>query len=519
MSMYQSMTPGMTSYILNEGTEHELTIRYYLNQKPNLKAELEQTEMLNHQLLSYKLQKDPSKEIEIDQTIGELATLKADTKANHQGDFFSTSCKHSTTRCSQFMDQWGRESISTIYWLRFISYSVVRVKKQAIQVILSKWDDSWENCTKTFLFPDKTKRVIMGIGPSGCGKSTIAKTIFPWFTDIETVVFIDGGISREVSTVWNVATAFSNGISDLYKLFKTYNSKDKLFDMLKSYPCSFYIPDTLSNAQTVKNYGLYRTTGINYMPDIKQYTVLDKNWIALLIWQHLNSPTSTCTYATKGYQCVGCDVSGLKRQVSEGKIYDSNAYNVSMHASLLALKQSKHQFFIHNSGSRNIKTVLAYQSDVITPQITALHPNIVMLRNDNMSKSSFEQINTVILATLAPAVPVENEPQSESTDKIAETEPDNPLIQLKSTLLEIQQPQLKVLDSIQRKVDELIQFKSTLQPQLDVLNSIQRKVDELAQKNEVSLPQKKTWKTFWRGGLKKTKKYNRKYSMRKMNKI
>jgi hypothetical protein len=423
--------------LFNEGTEHELKILYYRREKSNLKEQLVQTEQLNQQLLSYKAKKT----VDIELT-SELSALKADIQKNHQGDPFSSSCKKSSTRCKIFMEQWRRESSSTLYWLRFISYSIVRVQKKEVQVIISEWDDEWEKCTKTFVFPDETRRMIIGVGPSGCGKSTIAKTIFPWFKDIETVVFIDGGISREVSTVWNVATAFSPGISDLYKYFKTIRSKDILFGLLKEHYCSFYVPDTLSNTQTVRNYGIYRATGKHLLPDITEYTVLDPNWISLFIWQHLNNPTSTCTYAKKGYPCIGCDVSGIKRQISEGKQYDSKSYQVSLHASLLALKQSKHQFFIHNSGSSGVKTIIAYNSDVITRRIRNANPNLAMIHGIDMKSKTFEQINSSIYERLVPTI----------VDVIQSDEIESNVIQ---EMRESQQSQLKVLNDIQRKVNQL----------------------------------------------------------------
>jgi predicted ABC-type ATPase len=424
--------------LFNEGTEHELTILYYRKEKSNLKEELLQIDRLNQQLLSYKSKKDTK----VDQPLNALDLLKSDMK-NHQGEPFSSSCKKSPNRCKIFMKQWKRESSNTLYWLRFISYSIVRVQKKEVKVIISEWDDVWEKCTKTFVFPDETRRMIMGIGPSGCGKSTIAKNIFPWFKDIETVVFIDGGIAREVSTVWNVATAFSNGISDLYTYFKTIRSKDHLFEMLKEHNCSFYVPDTLSNTQTVRNYGIYRATGKNILPDITEYTVLDPNWIALFIWQHLNHPTPTCIYAKKGYPCIGCDVSGIKRQVSEGKLYDSKSYQVSLHASLLALKQSKHQFFIHNSGSADVNTIIAYNSDNMSRRIREAHPNLVMIQGIDMKSKTFDQINSTIYERLVPTIVKKQVIQIESESNMIQE------------IREGQQLQLEVLKNLQSMVDEL----------------------------------------------------------------
>ena len=404
----------MRSYTLNEGTDHALRIEYPYNQV-NLEALLVKTESLNKQLLQYKSNKGQSNlEHEINSSVEalhaynpvNLMKLKQDTEHLYSTTPFSVSCKRYgwANKCTEFISQWALESESTIYWLRFLSSSLVRVRGEPPTVTIEAWDDVWVHCKKRIVFPNQSTRMIMGIGPSGCGKSTIAKTIFPWFPDIVTIVFIDGGISRETSLVWNIATAFSNGISDLYKIFSKHSSKDELFTWLKGHRCSFYVADTLSNGQTAQNFAYYKATGIDRSPDITKYTGLDPHWIALFIWQHLNTPKSKkmCTYPD-GYTCVGCDVSGKRRQVSEGKPYDSNAYLISKHASLLALKQSTHQFFIHNAGSDKAKTVIAYQSSAITPTILreteTKHPNLVMMPVE-MNTKTFKEINNAIFSRL-----------------------------------------------------------------------------------------------------------------------
>jgi len=57
---------------LNSNTEHELIIRYYLSENPNLEGELDATEKLNNKLLEYKSKKGPSEQ-DID---NETATLE-----------------------------------------------------------------------------------------------------------------------------------------------------------------------------------------------------------------------------------------------------------------------------------------------------------------------------------------------------------------------------------------------------------------------------------------------------------
>ena len=462
----------------------------------NLENILAKTEELNKQLLKYKSErakKNPLPRMSDDDVVPirqgidklvysyntnpstynakpvNLMSLSMEAKKLYTDPLFSASCNSksffSTNKCTEFIKQWNLESQSTIYWLRFLSYCIVRVRRNnnPPTVIIDTWNEVWANCKKRIVFPDQKRRVIMGIGPSGCGKSTIAKTVFPWFTDIETVVFIDGGISREVSTVWNVATAFSNGISDLYKIFSGHSSKDEMFTLLQPQSCSFYIADTLSNQKNAENYAYYISGRPDTPPDLTKYTSLDEEWIALFIWQHLNVDKSEkkCTYPN-GYRCIGCDISGQKRQISEGKPYDSKAYIISKHASLLALKQSKHKFFIHNSGSGDDRTVIAYNSTAITSEILRQFENtkLAMMRIDGMEVKTFKEINKEILAKL-----------NTNSNQFSNISPDI------RAILENQQQQLSAL---QRAVTELVKPKA-----------------------------KKTWRSLWRGGLKtrKMKKY------------
>jgi hypothetical protein len=250
-------------------------------------------------------------------------------------------------KCTEFIARWNEEAKSTVYWVRFFCYSVVKVTPDPVVLTIKRWDDVWARCEKTITFVTQPRRVVMGMGPSGCGKSTIAKAVFPWFK-LKTVVFIDGGISRETSLVWNMATIYnqSNGIADLYTFFKKNSSKDELFEMLKQAACSFYVPDTLVASA-----------------NISKYTALDPNWVGLIIWQHLNKSmwTSSCDF-NAAYKCVGCDVSGYAREMIEGKKYDSMGYSLSMANSMQAMSGSKYKFFIHNSGAKERKSVVAYEA-------------------------------------------------------------------------------------------------------------------------------------------------------------
>ena len=272
-----------------------------------------------------------------------LEALKAEMLKHVSKSPFGSSCGVLGNRCKEFMAQWTLESKSTVYWVRFICHSVL-VGAEQVTITLTRWSDTWEECEKEITFPPQQVRVVMGMGPSGCGKSTVAEPVFKWF-NLATVVSIDGGISRDVSIVWNVATVFnqSNGIKDLYKLFHKHDSKGQLFQLVRG-RCSLYVPVTLTASSNVS-----------------KYTKLDPNWIGLIIWQHLNTAVfhSHCDFPEK-YKCVGCDVSGKRRAKTEGKKYDSWGYQPSMYRSMAALKHSRCKFIIHNSGQKNHKSVVAY---------------------------------------------------------------------------------------------------------------------------------------------------------------
>lgn len=332
-------------------------------------------EDVNHAMLEYKecvkAQKTCAKP-----DIPKYKGLQEEMERHISTKLFGTKCGKPPLTCAELVADWDRESQSTIYWVRFICYSIVTTDEVVVHI--ERWDDLWEKCVAKIVFPDKPRRVIMGLGPSGCGKSTIAKSIFPLF-GLTTVVFIDGGISRETSLVWNIATIFNNsqGISDLYSHFRKNSSKDELFKMLKPNVCSFYVPETVSTLSG----------------KISKYTSLDKNWVGLLIWQHLNHGMlhgmfhHECDFPSL-YKCVGCDISGHKREVLEGKKYDSWAYDLSIFNSMKALKKCSYKFVIHNSGSKDSPTVIAYD----TPG-TYTVPNAVMIPM-SLSGLSFEKIKS-----------------------------------------------------------------------------------------------------------------------------
>ncbi len=288
----------------------------------------------------------------------------------HKDGLYAGACG---SDCLKFKAFWTHESKSTFYMLRFFCNSVMQHPSFPISITIQKFSYLWSQCAYSINIPSKVRRVIMGVGPSGCGKSTVAKSIFTAFTreELDTVIAIDGGISRETSIAWMIASKYNktNGIRDLYEIFNGISeTKTVLFDILKSdqYKCSFYIPETLASITKFTS----------------KYTSLDPNWIAIVIWQHLHCDNKSCSRQSdcpypENYRCEGCDIQGRQRALSEGKIYNSNAYKMSMYFAYRLMNESNCRFFVHNSGSRDRKSVVVCDNKYGT-LIQEKNPNTVV---------------------------------------------------------------------------------------------------------------------------------------------
>jgi hypothetical protein len=208
----------------------------------------------------------------------------------------------------------------------------------------------------------------MGFGPSASGKTHCAKSIIQLMSILEgekfpTVFFtIDGGIARQQSVIYNYIISLLNiyGISgfnnmkmtgiNLTGIHSMFNSSlikeqiDIYLNKLKycnnnEFKFSLYIPETLGYcgiSGCIQKYNNY----INLTND--------KKWIGLYIWQH-KLGSIECNYKEK-YKCIGCTLSGMKREVKEGKKYSNSQYNTSEKNGLNELKKAPIKFKIHNSG-------------------------------------------------------------------------------------------------------------------------------------------------------------------------
>jgi len=264
---------------------------------------------------------------------------------------------------------------STIYYLILFGNSFISLNNKNDKIIfrftnnLRNLNGIWDhdmNYFKLQSFNDTNNgRLIMGFGPSAAGKTYWTKNVIKIIniTDKEfptRFITIDGGIQREVSVAYQIIkniikykcnTGFNNLMSSSIfnkdiTIFSSSKIKKNIIKFLQiegqGIP-NLYIPETLGGCSNpiIKCYDVY-----------KKYIKItgDKQWIGLLIWQHLT--TEKCD-KKKGFKCTGTETSGLLREIGEGKKYSSLAYSTSMKYGLNELNNSSNiKIKIHNSGGK-----------------------------------------------------------------------------------------------------------------------------------------------------------------------
>ena len=264
--------------------------------------------------------------------------------------------------CKDFPLLWKIELYSTSYMIRLICNSFKNIKDN-IHIIIDLthvkdifiWNNIKNNITIQINNEDmnrnpKTRRAIVGLGPSGCGKTFVADEVLEALQYVN-VCSIDGGFSREHSIAWQLITTSDKMIKDLYKTFtfnNTIHARDIVLDFIRKFDISVYIAETVTGDFISQK--LYSSIKIS---DI------DKDWIFLYVWQHLNnSSLFKCTFP-KEYKCRGCDVSGKTREKSEGKKYSSNGYPASFKAASAYLRDHNGtKILVHNSGLLKTKNVV-----------------------------------------------------------------------------------------------------------------------------------------------------------------
>lgn len=251
---------------------------------------------------------------------------------------------------------------STAYMIRTISKSILLANKKKGDFppitfnftdrdkLTGIWKNDKEIIEMVFNDKNKTNRLIMGFGPSAAGKTYWAQTLINIFSSAsedfpKVFLSIDGELYRETSMIYqmvvntlsrtciagfsnlvvtDIITKFFEAINYVHSLFNPRNIKDEMLEFITKYKgeISLYVPETLGGC------GLGVTQGCKkqYEPYIN--ITGDKEWIGLLIWQHKLG--SKCD-KPDAFKCKGCTESGKERQITEGKLYSSMAYDNSIY--------------------------------------------------------------------------------------------------------------------------------------------------------------------------------------------
>jgi hypothetical protein len=272
-------------------------------------------------------------------------------------------------KCNDTLAAWENESRSISYIALSMAQSFISRQSKDPIIITVKLDGSLSTNVK-----DENYRTIWGVGPSGCGKSFMTNQITP-FIEVETVLAIDGGIFRECSNVWMVATTdhdFGENIEDLYDEFKRVANVKRKYDLLfKQVQCSLYIPDTLASAYYNVSFGAFDAymRSFNERKMLNRFAGKELPFVGICIMQHCMrcKGSKGCTFPS-AFQCKGCDQSGEERAAFEGKSYSNKTYydalNIGYETMLSnAKRKSSFPIFIHNSGKKGTPSVLALLKD------------------------------------------------------------------------------------------------------------------------------------------------------------
>ena len=312
------------------------------------------------------------------------------------------------TKCYKTLHKYAvKELKSTAFILRLLAKSMIDIehpKKKEVTVIYDgthdfseitgKWMDKKGFVKKrivgdidhfTIDIAEKKPRLIMALGPSSAGKTFSSETVMKMIKEASPqfptkFLSIDGGIYREESlvykTILQALDRYPNiiGFADLVSpnaveqmrhgtIFSAGTAKKEIAVWLKNNKIriSLYIPETL---------GAPDVPGKRPFSRIKKYRDItgDKEWIGLLIWQHLNNEqvkkkkmgkwSVMCDFP-EDQKCKGTVPLGRKREKGEGKIYDSGAWLNSMKNGEKMLKKAKGlRVDLHNSGQLEKKSTI-----------------------------------------------------------------------------------------------------------------------------------------------------------------
>jgi hypothetical protein len=336
---------------------------------------------------------------------------------------FESKCasSFSKNKCDTTLAAWAAESRSISYMLLSMAQSFIsRKNTEPINITVKR------NGSLSTNVNDEIYRTIWGVGPSGCGKSFMTSQITP-FIEVDTVLAIDGGIVRECSNVWMVATTdheLGENIKDLYDQFKSKANVKNVFEsMFKQVQCSLYIPDTLVSTY-YNSFNPLKPSVSKYMSSFSKRQLKGKElpYVGICIMQHCITcdRSSGCTFP-QGFKCIGCDTSGSTRAHIEGKSYSNTTYDDALSIGYNTMfvdetLKSTFPMFIHNSGSPNQQSVLALLKDKKYDKMaTSLSRGMFKVIRIDSFPARYDHFEQLVLQTLSETIRFAELPAAYST--------------------------------------------------------------------------------------------------------
>lgn len=298
-----------------------------------------------------------------------------------------------------------QEIQSTIFYLRILYFSILSFSNEKIEFMIkssSPLTGLWKFDSKKIEFiihsNDIKNELIFGFGPSASGKTFHVKNIISILRNLSsdfpsTFLSIDGGIYREYSVIYqriikemgkhytgiknlSLPTVYTT-IHYYHLIFPTETIKKNIIYFLLNQKQSYnlYIPETLGGC------GEKRIDSCQKKIEKFIKIAKNKNWIGLCIWQHKYH--IDCNFISD-YKCKGCTESGKDRELSEGKMYSNSSWLHSYKEGIkFMLKAPSYRFFLHNSGSKNKKSILVdYSKEPILTEKNIKNKSIKLVSKD-----------------------------------------------------------------------------------------------------------------------------------------
>lgn len=384
-------------------TEVNYLEKVILKFSDNSEEQLNDVPEIRNQILTPDIMNLTNAEAQIEETI-DLVTGKKETKIQ-EGKARWIYCEKNCVKA--LSAQIKKEMASTAFMLRVLSNSVIDttandkgengllpLKFLYVNPNGEKLTGKWEKDQKFFklekLDPQTERsRLIMGLGPSAAGKTFWARNVIKLMGKANnnfsrSFLSVDGGLIRELSYIYqDIIKALAkhpriNGLHNLVSsgwdpfhksLFKAGHVKSAIREYLKTQktnnnlPVSIYVPETLGSPDVP-----FLKDG--FKKGVEKYVKItgDNNWIGLYIWQGRTPQKDqkwvnkfkkqNPQFANENIDASSTTLSGKSRELTEGKKYNSTAYNTSKEHGYHALKKAPGaRIDIHNSGGKKTNGV------------------------------------------------------------------------------------------------------------------------------------------------------------------